>query len=1486
MPDTILQNSIQKISFTDYATRSKILKNESNYVMSDRYKYYDSDKYAQFYAKLNDSDYYKIEIEIQDNTNSTIDLKEKNISHDRISFLVDVQPLLSGIYKIKVRTFDHTNNPSDQVERRIVKETSNPNNLPRFIDINLQQQKHLDNCLWPTHATIPLPNGLATADDKFVLIERENIGGRQSRKFVPAFFDKRVTKWGKSSYIKWLHVYFLGKYQNGLPKKYSLEINPRNQFRIDDRPYQPVKYTRDDSGNGYTIENGYIKFHVGKPFDGITDIYYDPNGEANYSQISQKDQNKKSDPSGPYIIDINNKRWATVYDSPDDTKMEIELPLKPFDSNTEIELPLESNDENIGLTSDVLIIKFQGNYRNNDPNHPNPSYRNYPNPSCRYITRIRVQSGSPMIKIEHSTILNDYTNTDFLIKEHGFHIPLLDCSNFILGADDKIIKNSIIDIPGSNPPDGQVYAHQQKHDQFEIDDKCNGALDDVNGRDVDGMKYNGKKIDGWFDITATGKNISLFVKDFWQKFPKEVGINRNGLTYYIWPKNGKIVYDRDDETSKENIYKFLCFHQRETLDLQVPQYYINKLDQPAYRNELERNASPQFAQGTRRGITIHNEFALYFSPKSDPQTTSSLYKIYDQNPIAFPTQNWIEKSKVVGEISEQISRFDDIEKSIMSSIIGYANPERGENYGMFNYGDTNHKWLTSQDRASLYRVWFNNHYSITITLWLLSIARHWPKILEISRRYTDHYINIDQINTLQTDYRNGFFYHCKAISHWGSELPGFTGPERQREDHSNNQGHFVDPTGVLLSWLVDANRWSKDSYETWLYNIKNNRYFDTSKDRENNSSFYQAMIAYEYTYNPMFLPAIKKLAEVNFIKPFVANVTLSRDVWEITSVENENGTTFSLIPQNNFRPGKLFKFIIDNQIPTSTPVQIDPNRYYYAGIQEDNENKFTVHLTEEDAIKGENPLRFTGGRNRSYKIKFGSLVSNRYMADRSTSNIDPKIDPEKIPKIPSGNKDVSTWNPLWVTKYYEFTRDSTKNEFIILNAKDTGSLGLAAIAYDITTDDSFLLKYSYMIRFFAETILKTQDPSSKYNNFGLALYVLSDKVIPMTWIFFLKRLKEASLRQIPFLNNIDGEYGCYPSSASNFSLKNNLVQNSTGNPSVAPDVKGLITYVLDNRRTSQLRLRLDTHDLVDSIPEFNISILKSTSENTVGDYDLTDEYFRLNPNNWNRILNSSYQRDLKKDWLRPNNHYSAFWKVKRATFEINQSNNTTTDKLYRLENRGYQNWIPIYQPINQNDLPECSIIKNYWSNWVHSDSDDASSVGIPIGVNGAFDNNVNYKCPVTIGYMLPLIDEEILISFIATSDRKASNNRDNGDRGPVKLTIQDPTNDDKILYDGHLHSHFPYNDPSNPENKTADFRNKIYYRIRRKPLLVEACAKDTMLEIRAMTSAKLPEVPSDLISDPNRIPKDNYKTELLLFGRNIDHLKQIWEFIRGRRYQY
>ncbi len=142
-----------------------------------------------------------------------------------------------------------------------------------------------------------------------------------------------------------------------------------------------------------------------------------------------------------------------------------------------------------------------------------------------------------------------------------------------------------------------------------------------------------------------------------------------------------------------------------------------------------------------------------------------------------------------------------------------------------------------------------------------------PAMLRWARKATDHYMNVDTINYAAEDnstikgpialgpiksHQAGFMYHCKGLTHWGSEAFGM----QRRDAHSGSWGHWVDPDALLWSWYIDGNARAKDVYDLWAGAIHEYGLPLDHARRDVNTSLAIAINYYQANWDVSVLPFI------------------------------------------------------------------------------------------------------------------------------------------------------------------------------------------------------------------------------------------------------------------------------------------------------------------------------------------------------------------------------------------------------------------------------------------------------------------------------------------------------------------------------------------------------------------------------------------------------------------------------------------------------
>ncbi|REK19558.1 MAG: hypothetical protein DWQ37_00365 [Planctomycetota bacterium] len=665
------------------------------------------------------------------------------------------------------------------------------------VPLYLPPQQALPDAAWPSHAVIAVPQGWIAPEHKLYLTE----DGRP----IPSQVEV-AARWPDGS-PKWLHGYATFRYAKGEARRYALaranELPP-------EASKSPLRVLDDE--RGIRIDTGAVRFHIPRPFVGI-------------ALLQRGEQTLLQGTGGPGVVDAEGTLWQAGHDDKAEIVVEQQGPA-------------------------CVTVKAVGWYQTPEPRE---------DAFCRFTTRITAYAGSPIIKIDHATTFADD------MKKHGvaalsFTFPLKDASQYSSGTSRGTFGDDLRAMSLAQLTDDRVYRIAQTGPNAKRDLK---------------IAHDFERNAGWFSARTGDHRTVLLTRDFWQKCPKEVKISPSELVYYAWPEHGELTPPDPTATKIENVYKSLCFQSGDVLTSHLPDEYFQALEQQTDTTE----AKAEYAQAANlQGVSMRNQFALAILPaQASDEQVAQLQRLYLQNPSARVSSTVIARSGAFGPVAAAGDDFVDGYDTAVRILLGYVRSiERYGDYGWGIYGNTHHEEFMSFEvggkrvgRPSLHRVWHNNHYKYVSTAWKLWALHGDWRLLALARRATDNYASVGQVrydrvwmNSDPNDPKRrpgikyhypGGFYHCKATVPWGGRDYGMDAVDID----ANLTGHWPDPSALLLSWLLDADRWSKDGYDLWLSEVK----FPDGNTREANESLVQAITAYEYRPNSETMAAIKKLAK-------------------------------------------------------------------------------------------------------------------------------------------------------------------------------------------------------------------------------------------------------------------------------------------------------------------------------------------------------------------------------------------------------------------------------------------------------------------------------------------------------------------------------------------------------------------------------------------------------------------------------------------------
>jgi hypothetical protein len=521
----------------------------------------------------------------------------------------------------------------------------------------------------------------------------------------------------------------------------------------------------------------------------------------------------------------------------------------------------------------------------------------------RYCTRVTRYLDHPLIKISHAIIFAGNMRGKKL-KHISFKL------NYITPAGTDTISG----VDGANyhfvlrNPSDQVCVHQHRIDKCEISGRGNNL-------------QTRHKSDG---CIAKG-NMSLFVRDFWQKFPQSLECNPASITYRQWygknPVFDGLINGVKERLIEENLHKLLHWHQGPYLENDIPKTnnpqnpeWADKYYAPFTTKALKPDGTPRldgngdflfhdkeegsFAEefieytdyADMQGITIHDDIAIY-PGNIQPQMMADTW---NNNPVGYCDASDIESTKV-SDFGAKKNDFKNVEEFIEDSLLGYTNPDRFEDYGRFLYGEGHRNILVRHNRPSRHRIGLASYYCSGETYWRLRLRSGSDKILEQARRNTEHYRSIiqnsynavfDSHGEPETEGHNpsGFWYRGLW---WGNvtnpqEHPSHPQPQQYVKGHAGwntRIGRVIDPDSLLWSWILDGNRYHKDGYDHWFryaktgirFNDPNNRGMGT-KVREFNKQLVYGITGFEYYHKHPLASLRLTDAESELMKKNIQNI--------------------------------------------------------------------------------------------------------------------------------------------------------------------------------------------------------------------------------------------------------------------------------------------------------------------------------------------------------------------------------------------------------------------------------------------------------------------------------------------------------------------------------------------------------------------------------------------------------------------------------------
>ena len=327
---------------------------------------------------------------------------------------------------------------------------------------------------------------------------------------------------------------------------------------------------------------------------------------------------------------------------------------------------------------------------------------------------------------------------------------------------------------------------------------------------------NGKEAAGWARVADTSGSLELAVRDFWQMHPKQVKLQRDAVTLYLWPEEGQKVLDlrrRYDEV--ENTYHY---------DLSL------------------------WPHGGE-GVGVTHEIALRFGKPTD-DTAATLSAALSKPLLLQCNPAYLADTHAFGTFAPvDRQRFPHLE-GVQEVGVAWMQRNQAQFHwdGMIDYGDTLfHGYNTPSHYGYIqpkgwcsrgYVGWLNDDGGLTNALFVQALRSGDYETFLTAARMARHSMDVDTCHYCAAEPRFVGGGHRHDQQHWGNGTRGYgtathgiidlyllTGDERALDVALETAGYHIDPFegededqvgGLIRVWEITGEAKYKEGAEKWL----------------------------------------------------------------------------------------------------------------------------------------------------------------------------------------------------------------------------------------------------------------------------------------------------------------------------------------------------------------------------------------------------------------------------------------------------------------------------------------------------------------------------------------------------------------------------------------------------------------------------------------------------------------------------------------------
>ncbi len=459
---------------------------------------------------------------------------------------------------------------------------------------------------------------------------------------------------------------------------------------------------------------------------------------------------------------------------------------------------------------------------------------------CNAVSRIVLYRDSPIIRLFHTWIFTGDSRRD-RIAEMGWDFKTaatIQSTSFLLSFEDPKWK------------DGN-YLVQFDHDEY--------AIDDTN------ESHKGRTA-GVLVTQLPQATVFLGVKDFWQNFPNELGVEGSkGFAFRNWPRHNPPA--KAEPVTLGNAHRNRYAHEGKLLDFTPSNEYFEKEIWEAssssnLRSNYWRLNDPDSINA--QGVAKTEEMVLYFAAPGapDPNAAGIMRGLTDERLRAVVDPAWMAASGVFGKILHADTESYPLDEAIYAEVIRAPSRwnEALEFYGMWLHGDTP-AWAINPlaGTASLYRMLRRNHHGWPLK-WMPYARSGDPELLKFAEAATRNLTDVGFCHfvTEAVDTKTGI---PRAQGRWSvASIPWVS---HSLGSGPSSRGISEDVDYLLDSYYLTGYRRSIDVLKIWMELVKISRSHLPNIGRASVANMHVALDTYKATFDPWFLIAAHEIASLH-----------------------------------------------------------------------------------------------------------------------------------------------------------------------------------------------------------------------------------------------------------------------------------------------------------------------------------------------------------------------------------------------------------------------------------------------------------------------------------------------------------------------------------------------------------------------------------------------------------------------------------------------